>query len=135
MPTVAEAYQAQTGCSPETAERFQRVGTNALSACYKDPTTGEVKEPGRKLFAKLRENKHKLGTTPETPAQRPPKRAAARRAGMKTSAVQLVEQSTDISGNAPARIRNRKVKPSDEEVKQRKRLRCNEMYAIRAAST
>ena len=64
MPTVAEAYQAQTGCSPETAERFQRVGTNAFSACYKDPATGEVKEPGRKLFAKLRENKHKLGATP-----------------------------------------------------------------------
>jgi hypothetical protein len=54
---------------------------------------------------------------------------------MKTSSVQLVEQSTDISGNAPARIGNRKVKPSDEETKQRKRLRCNEMYAIRAAST
>ena len=114
------------------------MGMNALSACYKDPTTGEVKEPGRKLFAKLREQKHKLGATQETPAQRPPKRGAARRAGMKTSAVQLVEQSTDISGNAPARRQDRKVKaPSqdkNERKRHRKRERGKELYTIQTAT-
>ena len=109
-------------------------GTSALSACYKDPTTGEVKEPGRKLFAKLRENKHKLGATPDTPAQRPPKRGAARAASMKTSAMQRVELSTDISGKAPARTQDRKVKASSEVKKDRKRHRRSERYVMQTAT-
>ena len=85
---------------------------------YRDPTTGEVKEPGRKLFAKLREQKHKLGATQETPAQRPPKRGTARAAGMKTSAVQRVELNTDVRGEAPVRRQDRKVKaPSQDKTR------------------
>ena len=108
------------------------MGTNALSACYTDSKTGEVKEPGRKLFAKLRMQKHKLGATPaEATMQRPAKRGAAVGSMMKTSAVHRTELETDSSGKHPVQIRDRKVKPTAQKTRKRKQ----EEYKLRTAVT